>query len=170
MGNRLQQVAWMFVFLLALASSVGIALTAPVAGAQEARLSSSVFSTIVDNKGDYSKFAGLWVAHGSFMIVSRTGEVYFGARVYRWCGPNVPQPCDSIVNSQLRYGYYEQMLLASVRDSVASGKVTFSNFQPANQNTSMTLTLGPNDTLIYNNNGMLTLLCGKNAPANTCGA
>jgi hypothetical protein len=167
MWNRLQPVSWIFAMLLLLGTSTGIAHATPVPAYHQSIPTSATMTT---TGPDYSKFAGLWVAHGAFMLVAPNGNVHFEARTYNWCGPNVPQPCDSIVGNQLRYGYHEQLSLSRTTGTVAYGTVIDSNQQPDNRRTTVTLTLGPEDTLIYNNNGSITLLCGPHAPAGTCGA
>lgn len=167
MRNLLQPVSWIFALFLLLASSTGIAHAAPVSTESQ---SAAVSATAPTSPADFGKFAGLWTAHGAFMIISPNGSVHFGARTYNWCGDNVPQPCDSISNDQLRYGYHEQFQLSHATDSVAYGTVVDSNRRPGHLHTAVTLTLGPADTLIYSNSGSLVFLCGPNAPAGTCGA
>jgi hypothetical protein len=167
MWNRLQYVSWIFVFVLMLGSSAGIAHAAQTpAHAQDTRL---VSSTATPNS-DFNKFTGLWVAHSAFMVVARDGNVRFGARTYSWCSIKQPQPCDSIVGDQLRFGYHEQLVLSRATDSIAYGTILASNEQPANLKTGITLTLEPNNTLIYANNSTITLLCRPSAPIGACGA
>ncbi|HEY0757275.1 MAG TPA: hypothetical protein VGD98_25195 [Ktedonobacteraceae bacterium] len=125
-------------------------------------------STIVSN--DYSKFVGLWVSHSAFMRIASAGNIQFEARAYNWCGPKVQQPCDSIVADRLRYGYREQMQLVNANDAVAYGTITDSNMRSGNIHKAITLTLGPEDTLIYTNGQTIAFLCGASAPTDTCGA
>lgn len=161
MWNRLQHLSWIFVALLFLVSGTGIAHAA-----QTPAHTSSRAATPGD---DFSKFAGTWIAHGAFMIVSSDGRARFEARTYDWCAPNIAQPCDSMRNDQIVYGHHERLALSSTSDSTAYGTVISSNYRP-NVHTTVTLTLGPDDTLAYVNNGSLVLLCGPQAPAGTCGA
>ncbi|HVU66218.1 MAG TPA: hypothetical protein VHD63_03775 [Ktedonobacteraceae bacterium] len=169
MWNRFQPVAWVAAILFLLLSSTGIAHAATVP-ANHQYPSTTTTTTTTATAADFSKFAGQWVAHSAFLIISPDGSANFGARTYNWCGPDVPQPCDSLSGNQLRYGYHARIELSNVRDSVAYGTVTESNQQPDNVDTTVTLTLGPADTLIYSNNGSVLFLCGPRAPAGTCGA
>ncbi len=166
MRNRFQPVSWIVAILLLLLSSTGIAHAAPVAANQQHTPTSTITTAAAP---DFGKFAGQWVAHSAFLVVSTDGRVHFGARTFNWCGPHVSQPCDSINGDQLRYGYHARVTLSGSSDSVAYGTVTESN-QPDNLHTNVTLTLGPADTLIYSNNGSVFFLCGPSAPAGTCGA
>jgi hypothetical protein len=168
MWNRFQPVSWIVAILLLLLSSTGVAHAASVPANHQSTSTSTTITAA--SSADFSKFAGQWVAHSAFLIVSPDGSANFGARTYNWCGPDVPQPCDSINGDQLRYGYHARVALSGVSDSVAYGTVTESNQKPANLHTTVTLTLGPEDTLIYNNNGAIFFLCGPRAPAGTCGA
>ena len=167
MWNRLQSVFWIFLSFLILGSGTGIAHAAqhPATGP---RAWSTPITAISSH--DFSKFAGTWIAHGAFMIISADGNVKFEARTYNWCGSNTPQPCDSIKNNQIFYGYHEHLSLANASGSVAYGNMVASTDSPARPNAAITLTLGPDDTLSYVNNASITLLCGPAAPAGTCGA
>jgi hypothetical protein len=167
MWNRLQHVSWICALFILLGCGTGVAYAAPLPASIQHPQS---LSASVASGGDFSKFAGRWVAHGAFMIISRDGEARFGARTYSWCGPQVAQPCDSLVQDQIRDGYNEQLMLSRAEDATAYGMVIFSNDPTEQLNTAITLTLGPNNTLIYTNNGSITLLCGPAAPAGTCGA
>ncbi len=173
MWNRLQHVSWVFVFLLLLGTGTGIAHATPrpLISQNNWSLPTSASSmTSTTFAGDFNKFAGLWVAHSAFMVVARDGNAHFGARTYNWCNTNAPPPCDSIVGDQLRYGYHEQLLLSRMSDAVAYGTVLASNEHPANQKTGITLTLEPDDTLLYASDSSVTLLCGPSAPIGACGA
>lgn len=161
MWNRLRHVSWIFVILLFLASGTGIA--------HAEQLPAHTSSTAARTDTDFSKFAGTWTAHGAFMIVSPDGHVRFEARTYNWCTANSAQPCDSIENDRITYGYYEQLVLSRVNDGIAYGTVVTSNDRQSPR-TAITLALGPANTLIYAGNGTLTFLCGPQAPAGTCGA
>jgi hypothetical protein len=167
MWNRLQHVSWIFALFILLGCGTGVAYAAPnpVSIQHPQSLSAPAVSG-----GDFSKFAGRWVAHGAFMSISRDGDARFEARTYSWCGPQSAQPCDSLVQDQIRDGYNAQLVLSRTEDAIAYGTVIFSNYPAEQPNAAITLMLGPNDTLIYTNSGTVTLLCGPAAPAGTCGA
>ena len=120
--------------------------------------------------GAFGKFVGTWVAHGAFLLVASDGSVKFEARTYTWCASHVAQPCDSIENNEISYGYHEQLALTSANASSAYGTVVASNDSPEKLNAPVTLKLGPDNTLDYINQASMTVLCGPAAPAGTCGA
>lgn len=129
----------------------------------------SAISRSTHSAADLGQFAGTWTAHGAVLIVARDGTATFSARTYRWCGPNVLQPCDTLsAQGQIHNGDQEQILFSRVSGPVAYGTVLASTFQPAGL--AVTLTLQPNDTLLYVAYTSIALLCGPNAPAGTCGA
>lgn len=128
----------------------------------------SVSPTSASTSINPGKFTGTWIAHGAFMTIARDGKAVFEARTYSWCGPGVPQPCDSIKQNQILYGHHQQLQLSQVNGSVARGVITSSNTSPTN--TAVTLTLQSGDTLLYTVNGSTTLLCGPSAAPGTCGA
>lgn len=118
---------------------------------------------------DLSQFVGTWTAHGAALVIARDGTATFTARAYRWCGSGVPQPCDTIdTQDRIHDGNQEQLQLTRFSGSVAYGTVTTSTFHPAGL--AVTLTLQPNDTLLYAGNAPISLLCGPAAPVGTCGA
>ena len=160
MWNRLQHVSWIFSLFILLGCGTG------VAHAAQTESSKATGSPT----GTFSKFVGIWVAHGAFLIVANDGSAKFEARTYIWCAPHVPQPCDTIEKNEIFYGYHEQLALSNTNASIAYGTMLASNDAPGKPNTPITLTLGPDNTLYYANQASITVLCGPAAPAGTCGA
>ncbi len=166
MWNRLRLVSWIFA-LLFVPGGTGIAYAAQSPATGQI---SSLPSTSTTRDGVFDKFVGTWTAHGAFLRISSDGGARFEERTYRWCGSGVAQPCDSITNNQITFGYHQQLALTGVNGTVAYGNIVASNDPPGQVNAVVTLTLGENDTLIYTDPVSVTLLCGPAAPAGTCGA
>ncbi len=51
-----------------------------------------------------SYFKGSYYHHGVSVSVDAAGNGRISYRTYNWCGPGVPQPCDSIVNNYIYDG------------------------------------------------------------------
>jgi len=51
-----------------------------------------------------SYFKGSYYHHGVSVSVDAAGNGRISYRTYKWCGPGVPQPCDSIVNNYIYDG------------------------------------------------------------------
>ena len=160
MWNRLQPVFWILSLFILLGCGTGVVHAAQVPSNRAGN----------PPDGTFGKFVGTWVAHGAFLLVASDGSVKFEARTYTWCASHGAQPCDSIENNEIFYGYHEQLALASTNDSIAYGTVVASNDPPEKLNTPVTLKLGPDNTLDYINQASITVLCGPAAPAGTCGA
>jgi hypothetical protein len=117
----------------------------------------------------FSRFVGLWVAHGSSLEISTDGQATFEARTYRWCGHSVAPPCDlGDARGVIHAGNREQIQFSYIADSVAYGTIIASNFHP--RGLPVTIELRPNDTLLYASRTPIALLCGPAAPVGMCGA
>jgi len=118
---------------------------------------------------DFRIFARQWVAHGALLDFSADGKAVFMARAYRWCGPGVVQPCDTIEpGGRIHNGYQEQIQFSQVKDSVAYGTIAASNMHP--KGLAVTATLQSNDVLLYAAETDIAHLCGPKAPLGACGA
>lgn len=116
-----------------------------------------------------SRFAGKWIAHGAALIIEPDGTATFSGRTYRWCDSDVAQPCDTIdPQGQINPGDQEWILFTRVNGPVAYGTVLFSTFH--RPGSVVTVTLQPNDRVLYSGKTPVALLCGPNAPVGTCGA
>ncbi len=110
-------------------------------------------------------FIGQWYAHWGVFAIKANGDAQLIARTYRWCGPDVATPCDSLQGNAIVPGINEQMQFTSVTGSTASGKVLASTQK--NSGATVTITLGNNDTLTLSDQGVL---CGPRAKPGLCGA
>ncbi|MGH2505866.1 MAG: hypothetical protein ACRDHZ_00365 [Ktedonobacteraceae bacterium] len=118
---------------------------------------------------NFSKFVGTWYAHGSSLHFFKDGRAAFQERTYRWCGPGVASPCDTIdTRGVIRPGNQEQIQFVHVTGSMAYGTIIASSFHP--RRLPVTVALQPDDTLLYASHRPITLLCGSNAPVGMCGA
>ncbi len=61
-------------------------------GSPDSNSSSSLSSTTA---GTLAPFVGTWSGHGRMLTVSARGQVSITYRLYTWCGPTVPWPCDA---------------------------------------------------------------------------
>ena len=52
----------------------------------------------------FAPVSGNWDRHGFGLTVNDDGSASAVWRVYRWCGPGVPRPCDQIVDNQILSG------------------------------------------------------------------
>jgi hypothetical protein len=118
---------------------------------------------------DFGRFVGNWYAHGAGLTFDKNGRAHFEERVYRWCGPGVAQPCDSMNGNLIINGYREDIQFSHVGDSVAYGVILSSTFHPVGLN--VTLTLLPGDRVLYSaGSTMGGILCGPQAEVGACGA
>lgn len=120
-------------------------------------------------KPDFGSFVGKWYAHGAGMSFDGNGRAHFEERVYRWCGPGVTPPCDSMKGNLIINGHREDLQFSHVASSVAYGVVVSSNFHPVGL--SVTLTLLPGNRVLYSAGSViLGILCGPQAEVGACGA
>lgn len=167
MQLRFRTICWIlsFVFLL------GCGTTTRHQPVQQTSIQNQTraLSSVSLSTPGFRQFAGKWIAHGSILIISSDGTATFSARAYRWCGVGVPQPCDTMdARGNIQNGDQEQVSFTRVSGPVAYGTVLASTFHPTGL--PVTLTLEPNNTILYAANTPISLLCGPGAPAGTCGA
>jgi hypothetical protein len=167
MQLRFRTLCWVFSFVFLL--GCGTTVQHQPAGQASAQSNTRALSSASRSTPDFRQFAGKWIAHGSILIISSDGTATFSARAYRWCGVGVPQPCDTMdARGRIENGDQEQIRFTRVSGSVAYGTILTSTFHPAGL--PVTLTLEPNDTILYAANTPIALLCGPAAPVGTCGA
>ena len=118
----------------------------------------------------FSAFVGAWGGHGRELTFLSDGRAKYIARAYQWCGPGVPQPCDSIQHNIIMNGINEEMFFTHVTHHTAYGIITASS--AGNTGRAVSLALGTDDTATLTEDGDTTdiLLCGPHAPLLTCGA
>jgi hypothetical protein len=119
---------------------------------------------------DFSAFVGAWGGHGRELTFSSDGRAKYIARAYQWCGPGVPQPCDSIQNNTIINGIHEEMLFTFVTDHTAYGTITASSAGNTGRSVSLAVDADDTATLTEGGDPANILLCGPNAPLLTCGA
>lgn len=164
----LRKSCWVFAPLILL---LGYTPGASAAVHPTQSLPSSYRSSVVLalEKADFGRFVGSWYAHGAGMSFDSNGRAHFEERVYRWCGPGVAQPCDSMQGNQIINGHREDLQFSHAIDSVAYGVIVSSNFRPVGL--SVTLTLLPGDRVLYSaGTTMGGILCGPDAEIGACGA
>lgn len=166
MWNKCTKLCWTFLFVILLvAGTTG----ASSRSAQRARFIRGTSVALLTLPPDFSRFAGVWVAHGASLSLAKDGTATFEGRTYNWCGSGVAQPCDSIdANSMIHSGHHEQIHFSRIAGPIAYGTIIASNFHPLGL--AVTIELQPDDTLLYASNTVIALLCGPNAPVGTCGA
>jgi hypothetical protein len=114
---------------------------------------------------NFSMFVGTWENHSSTLIFTPNGQASYRERTYRWCGPNVPSPCDSIQNNVIQPGIIETLAFTQVQGNTAYGTIIASTVNNVGQ--SVSLTVQDNDTVTLDDGAPL---CGPNAPVGWCGA
>lgn len=167
MQLRFRTLCWVFSFAFLL--GCGTSVQHQPAGQVSAQSNTRALSSTSRSTPDFRRFAGTWIAHGSLLMISSDGMGTFSARAYRWCGLSVPQPCDTMdARGRIENGDQEQIRFTRVSGTIAYGTILTSTFHPAGL--PVTLTLEPNNTILYAANTPIALLCGPAAPAGTCGA
>ena len=119
------------------------------------------------NALDFKAFTGIWIAHGRALTFSPNGRAQYVARAYRWCGPGVSPPCDTVKNHDIMSGITESMLFTHVIGKTTYGTVIASTV--GNAGRSASFTVNANDTAILTEGGhAVGLLCGPHATIDAC--
>jgi hypothetical protein len=75
----------------------------------------------------FAALAGDWDRHGFGLTVDDDGTAAAVWRVYRWCGPGVPQPCDLLTDNRIISGGRADITFTAVDDAGAlQGQVSHS--------------------------------------------
>jgi hypothetical protein len=82
------------------------ALVTPAARAQEA---DAPFAPVV----------GGWGRHGFGVTVYDDGTAEASWRIYRWCGPGVPRPCDELTGNRIIDGGYADLTFTEIDENGA---------------------------------------------------
>jgi hypothetical protein len=167
MQRHFRTICWILSFLLF--AGCGAIIQHPLTRQSSSQAQARARPSMLLVTPEFRRFASTWIAHGSVLIIAANGTATFVARAYRWCATDVPRPCDTIdAQGHIESGKREQLRLSRVHGSTAYGTVLTSTFHPAGL--AITLTLEPNDTLLYAARTPIALLCGPTAPAGACGA
>ena len=71
----------------------------------------------------FARFAGGWARHGFGLSIQPDGQARATWRTYRWCGPGVPQPCDSMQDNLITSGGQATLVFTRVEGASAYGRV-----------------------------------------------
>lgn len=171
MQQRIQTICRVLAFILLFGcwSGCGAARQSPLARQANAEVATHRQTSTISLPADFHRFAGTWTAHGAQLSVSPHGMATFTARTYRWCAAGVAHPCDTMnAQGQIADGAREHLQFVRINGSRAYGNILNSTVRAAGL--AVSLTLEPNDSLLYMAQTPIVLLCGPNAPAGTCGA
>jgi hypothetical protein len=98
---------------------------------------------------------GDWERHGFFVSIDDDGSSSASWRVYVWCGPGVPDPCDTLASNRIYDGGHADITFSGPDESgVFQGEVL-------NTSDPETLDVGPL-TLTLQDYGMALLQQGDN--------
>jgi hypothetical protein len=122
-------------------------------------------STVVaQDAPPFAPISGLWDRHGFGIRVDDDGSATATWRVYQWCGPGVPDPCDRIVNNRIISGGYADISFAGPDDSGAfQGQVTNTTDPELLEVGPLTLTPQPYDMALLEQGDTQLTLCGEDA-------
>jgi len=171
MQQRIHTICQVLALLLVVGCWSGCGTTGqnPLARQANAQVATHIQASTLSVRADFRRFAGTWTAHGALLSVSPQSMATFTARTYRWCAFGVAHPCDSIdAQGHITDGVRERLQLLRISGPRATGKVLSSTLHSAGM--AVSLTLEPNDTLLYSAQTPIAFLCGPKAPAGTCGA
>jgi hypothetical protein len=113
-----------------------------------------------DEEVSLSAFVGDWGRHGLQLTISDDGTAWARWRVYQWCGPGVPQPCDRIENDYLISGGQADLVFAPQAPDSAQGEVLSSTDAESYDLGPVTLRLVPFGMAVLEQGGHETVLCG----------
>jgi hypothetical protein len=57
--------------------------------------------------------AGDWSRHGFFIRIASDGTAHASWRIYQWCGPGVPEPCDRVQGNFIMSGGQADVVFTS---------------------------------------------------------
>jgi hypothetical protein len=111
----------------------------------------------------FAHFTGTWWHHGLTLQVLPDGRGSLSWRVYRWCGPGVPQPCDSMSGDTIVEGGRAAISFQTVnaRGGMAHGRVTSSSDPSTVPFGTLGMVLKPYGTAeLRAGDRVLTTICG----------
>ncbi|BCL84512.1 hypothetical protein ccbrp13_69770 [Ktedonobacteria bacterium brp13] len=118
-------------------------------------------------------FTGTWYNHGGALKIAPDGTATFDARAYRWCGPGVPTPCDTMKNNLIIDGIHMNILFNHAQGSTIYGRIMSATTHDSGF--LVTLTLNHNNTATLNEeksspSHLNEIVCNLQAQPGTCGA
>jgi hypothetical protein len=119
--------------------------------------------TVAAQETDQS-FAGLvggWGRHGAGLTVYDDGSAEAVWRIYRWCGPGVPQPCDRITDNRIFSGGHAALVFSGVDEAgVLQGEVNSTSDAELLDIGPVTLTPQPYGMALLEQGATQLMLCG----------
>jgi len=118
---------------------------------------------------NFKGFVGTWYNRYGTLTIEPNGRAKYVARVFIWCGPTVPPPCDSMENNLIIPGIHLNMMFDSTTKSMAHGIVIDGNTEEAGS--PVTLTLLKDDRLGFSEHPSSNphTLCASSIPVESCG-
>ena len=115
---------------------------------------------------ELAPYVGDWDRHGFYITVRDDGSSEVIWRVYQWCGPGVPEPCDSIVNNnRLVSGGRGEIAFGGVDADGAHGEVLWSTQPEFLVPGGVTLSLLPHGMAVLRQEHQELFLCSPNFTA-----
>lgn len=141
-----------------------------------AQLASPIPTAAADDT--FGPLAGTWEHHGFSLTLQDDGTGEAVWRVYRFCDPGEPTPCDQIVDNGIISGGHAQIALTGSDDSgVFQGTVTATTDPALLDEGPITLTPEPYDMALLEQGDTQIVLCGEHvaevappAALQSCGA
>lgn len=107
---------------------------------------------------------GSWERHGFFIDVGDDGGSSATWRIYSWCGPGVPEPCDQIVDNRIISGGHAVIQFTGADDSgVFQGEVVDTTDPELLDMGPLTLTPQPYDMAMLEQGETQLVLCGDDS-------
>ena len=69
----------------------------------------------------FAHFTGTWTRHGFGLTIEPNGSARAMWRTYQWCGPDVPEPCDSMQGKLIVSGGLATFTFGRVESSILIG-------------------------------------------------
>jgi hypothetical protein len=113
-----------------------------------------------DEEPSLNAFVGDWSRHGVQLTFSDDGTAWARWRVYQWCGPGVPAPCDRIENDSLISGGQADLAFTPGAPDTVQGEVLTSTDPQSFDLGPVTLRLVPYGMAVFEQFGLETVLCG----------
>jgi hypothetical protein len=113
---------------------------------------------------DAQKFApivGDWARHGFGITVHEDGRSAAQWRMYQWCGPGVPQPCDQMIDNEIVAGGRAVIRFSGADDSGAfQGEVLETTDPQLLDLGPLSMTPQPDDMALLEQGDSQLVLCG----------
>ena len=109
----------------------------------------------------FAAFAGGWSHHGFGLTVYDDGSGVAIWRVYRWCGPGVPEPCDLLTDNRIISGGHADLTFTGIDEAGAlQGEVSSATDTELLADGPLSLTSQPYGMLLLEQGDTQLTLCG----------